>query len=114
MEQIKANALFKIKEGKLEEFKNLIPQFIAAVKEKDPGTLVYDWYLNEEQMECMVVEAYADSNAVLAHAVNVGEQLQKSMELSDLSIEIYGNPSEELSKAIEILAPKVFPYFSGL
>ena len=68
MEQIKATALFKIKEGKLEEFKQLIPVFISTVKEKDPGTLTYHWYLNEDSMECVVLETYTDSQAVLAHA----------------------------------------------
>lgn len=114
MEQIKFNALFKINEGKLEDFKALIPQFISTVKEKDPGTITYDWYLNEEKMECMVLETYADSNAVLAHAANVGDLLMKSLEIGTLSIEVYGNPSEELSKALEGFAPKVYPYYSGL
>ena len=77
MEQIKATALFKIKDGKLEEFKQLIPVFISTVKEQDPGTLTYDWYLNEDSMECVVLETYTDSPAVLAHAGNVGEHLQK-------------------------------------
>ena len=40
MKEIKAKALFKIKEGKLEEFKKLIPQFISIVKEKDPDSSV--------------------------------------------------------------------------
>ncbi len=114
MEQIKATALFKIKEGKLEEFKQLIPVLISIVKEKDPGTLTYDWYLNEDNMECTVLETYADSQVVLAHAGNVGEQLQKMTELADLSLELYGNPNEELRNAIEGLAPKIYSFFSGL
>lgn len=114
MEQIKANALFKIKEGKLDEFKELIPVFISTVKEKDPGTLTYDWYLNEEGMECTVLESYTNSQAVLAHAGNVGEYLGKVMEIADLTIEVYGNPSEELRNALEGMAPKVFPFYSGL
>ena len=114
MEQITAKALFNIKEGKLKEFKQLIPEFISIVQEKDPGTLTYDWYLNEEKMECVVIEVYADSHSVLAHAGNVGGLLQKSMEFSDLSLEVYGNPSEELSKAIEGMAPKIYPFSSGL
>ena len=112
MEQIKANALFKIKKGKLEEFKQLIPVFIATVKEKDPGTLTYDWYLNEGRMECTVLETYTDSEAVLAHARNVGELLQSVMQITDLSAEIYGNPSEELKDALEGLAPKIYPFYS--
>ena len=73
MEQIKFNAHFKINEGKLEAFKAIISQFISTVKEKEPDAITYDWYLNEESMECKVLETYADSNAVLAHAANVGE-----------------------------------------
>ena len=114
MEQIKATALFKIKEGKLEEFKQLIPVLISTVKEKDPGTLTYDWYLDENSMECVVLETYIDSQAVLAHAGNVGDHLQKVLEVANLSIELYGNPSEELRNAIEAMAPKIYPFYSGL
>jgi len=114
MEQIKLNALFKINEGKLEAFKALIPELISAVKEKEPGAITYDWYLNEERMECKVLETYANSDAVLAHVANVGELLMKSLEISTPSLEVYGDPSVELSKALEGFAPKVYPYYSGL
>lgn len=114
MEQITATALFKIKEGKLEQFKKFIPVLISAVKEKDPGTLTYDWYLNEDKMECKVLETYSDSQAVLAHSGNVSELLQKVLEVADLSLELYGNPSEELKNAIEGMAVKIYPFYSGL
>lgn len=114
MKQIKANALFRIKEGKLDEFKQLIHEFISAVKGKEPGNLYYDWYLNEERRECIVLEAYADSNAVLAHAANVGHLLQKTAEISDLSLEVYGKPSEELLMAIKGMNIKIYPFFAGI
>ncbi len=114
MEQIKATALFKIKEGKLEEFKQLIPGFISIVKQKDPGTLTYDWHLNEESMECVVLEIYTDSQSLMAHAGNVGEYLQKAIELADLSLELYGNPSEELIVALAGLSVKIYPFFAGI
>ena len=114
MEQITATALFNIKEGKLKEFKQFIPILISAVKEKDPGTLTYDWYLNEDNMECVVMEIYTDSQAVMAHSGNVGELLQKILEVADLSLQLYGNPSEELKNALEGLDVKVYPFYSGL
>ncbi len=114
MEQIKATALFKIKAGKLEEFKQLIPDFISAVKEKDPGTVTYDWHLYEERMECVVLEIYTDSQSVLAHAGNVGELLQKALDAADLSLELYGNPSDELKNALAGLNIKIYPFFSGM
>jgi len=114
MKIIKVRALFKINEGQLEAFKQLTSQFISTVKEKDQGTLMYDWYLNEDTMECSVLEDYADSNAALEHVANVGDLLQKLMGLGEMSIELYGNPNEELSKALDGLGAKIFPYFTGL
>ena len=75
---------------------------------------MYDWYLNEDAMECAVLEDYADSNAALEHVANVGDLLQKLMDLGEMSIELYGSPNEELSKALEGLDAKVFPFYSGL
>ena len=114
MKQITATALFNIKEGKLKEFKQFIPILISAVKEKDPGTLTYDWYLNEDNMECVVMEIYADSQAVMAHSGNVGELLRKLLELADLSLELYGNPNQELINALKGLDLKIYPFHSGL
>ena len=114
MKLIKLRALFKINEGQLEAFKQLVSQFISTVKEKDQGTLMYDWYLNEDTLECSVLEDYADSNAALEHVAHVGDLLQKLMELGEMSIELYGTPNEELSKALQGLGAKVFPYFAGL
>ncbi len=114
MKLIKLRALFKINEGQLEAFKQLVSQFISTVKEKDQGTLMYDWYLNKDTLECSVLEDYADSNAALEHVAHVGDLLQKLMELGEMSIELYGTPNEELSKALQGLGAKVFPYFAGL
>lgn len=114
MKLIKVRALFKINEGQLDAFKDITSQFISVVKEKDQGTLMYDWYLNENTMECSVLEDYADSNAALEHVANVGDLLQKLMDLGEMSLELYGNPNEELSKALEGLGAKVFPFYVGL
>ena len=114
MKLIKVRALFKINEGQLDAFKALKEQFISVVKEKEKGTLMYDWYINEDTMECAVLEDYADSNAVLEHAANTGELLQKLMEIGEISLEVYGNPNEELTKILENFGSRIFPFSSGL
>lgn len=114
MKLIKVRALFKINEGQLDAFKKITSQFIATVKDKDQGTLMYDWYLNEDTMECAVLEDYADSNAALEHIAHVGDLLKKLMDLGEMSLELYGSPNEELSKALEGLDAKVFPFYAGL
>ena len=114
MKKITALALFKIHKGKLDEFKQLITAFIQAVKKNEPGIVFYEWYLNEESMECMVLESYVDSDAVRSHAANVGELLQKSLEISDLKMETFGNPDAELKKMIQDMGAKNYPFFAGL
>jgi len=114
MEKIQVRALFKINEGQLDAFIKITSQFIATVKDKDQGTLMYDWYLNEDTMECAVLEDYADSNAALEHIAHVGDLLKKLMDLGEMSLELYGSPNEELLKALEGLDAKVFPFYAGL
>ena len=114
MKLIKVRALFKINEGQLETLKQLKEQLISVVKEKEKGTLMYDWYINEDAMECAVLEDYADSEAVLEHAANTEDLLQKLMEIGELSLEVYGDPNEELSKVLIQFGAKVFPFTSAL
>jgi quinol monooxygenase YgiN len=114
MRPIKVTAKFKIKPGNLETFKALIPKMIAEVMENDPGTLVYEWFLNEDIMECVAWEVYKDSDSVLAHTGNIGGYLDQMLELSDASIEIFGNPSQELIDAAEGLGIKIYPFVDGI
>ena len=113
MKQIQVRATFKIHDGKLNEFKALASEAIAAVKANEPGNLQYDWYFNEQNTECVVHEKYADSSAVFAHAGNVGELLGKLGQVSDLSLEVYGDPSEELKKVISDMKGKLYSFYQG-
>jgi quinol monooxygenase YgiN len=66
-------ARFKFHEGKLEEYKRLSAQAMEIVRTKDTGTLQYDIYFNDDQSECMVVERYRDSEALIEHMANLGD-----------------------------------------
>jgi quinol monooxygenase YgiN len=66
-------ARFKFHEGKLEEYKRLSAQAMEIVRTKDTGTLQYDIYFNDDQSECMVVELYRDSEALIEHMANLGD-----------------------------------------
>jgi len=114
MNNIQVTARLKIYDGKLEEFKKLAAEILSVIKEKDQNTLQYDWFFNEDQTECIVRENYADSDAVLTHMGNLGDLLGKILEVSDLNLELYGNPSEELLNAAAALNPKVYSFYQGL
>ena len=73
--KLQLSARMKIREGKLDGFKRQAAICISQVKEKDPGALQYDWFLNNDKTECEVREAYKSSDALLAHLANLREPL---------------------------------------
>ncbi len=108
MSQINVIARFSIHEGQLEAFKAAAAECQRIVTEKDQNTLQYDWSLNSEQTECVVVERYRDSDAVLEHVSHVGETLGVLAGVSDMSLEVLGDVSDELAEATAPLAPRVY------
>ena len=114
MEQIKVIARVKIHNGKLAEFKQWASDAITIVRAKDPGTSEYDYYFNADETECVIRETYEDSNAAMAHLGNVGDLLAIGAELGDITIEVYGNPSEELANAAADMNPAVYTFFKGM
>jgi quinol monooxygenase YgiN len=64
---------FKFHEGELEKFKRLAAQCLEIVRAKDTGTLQYEIYFNDDQSECIVLERYRDSEALIEHAAHLGD-----------------------------------------
>ena len=107
-------ARFSIQRGKLDAFRELAGLCMDSTRNKDSGTLQYDWFFNGDQTECIVLERYRDSNAILEHATNLGHLLEDISAIGDPVFEIYGNPSEELLDATGELPIRVFKPFQSL
>ena len=112
MSEILGIARFRFHEGKVAEFKRLSAQAMEIVKSKDPGTLAYDTYFNEDESECVIVERYRDSDALIAHAANLAELFEPILSIVDVVHgEVLGDPSPELranlagSKVPELFTP---------
>ena len=116
MKPVKLIAHFVINSGKTDEFKKLISNCIEVVKEREAGngTLSYDWYFNADQSEYKVLETYKDSNAVLAHAANVGPYLAQFFEISTFSGEIFGQASEALKQALSPFDITYYEFDTGI
>ena len=113
MEKIHVIARFKIHDGKLAEFKERADQCIEATK-TEVGALLYSWYVDEKNNQCTVLETYKDSTALLIHADNVDKPLSSLMQVGDLTLEVYGNPTKELSKALMEMNLEAQPYYKGI
>ena len=102
----------------LEEFKRHAAECLKQVKEKDPGTLQYDWFLSSDNTECEIREAYESSEAAIVHVSNLREPLGMIFEKfgSVHSVVIYGEPSPELlenakTRGVDV---KIFSFLQGL
>jgi hypothetical protein len=108
----------KVRDGLLEGFKRQAAECIKQVKEKDTGTLQYDWFLSEDNSECEIRETYENSQALLDHVSNLKESLGILFKkfATNHSVTIYGTPSPELlenAKAREVPLT-LFRFLEGL
>jgi hypothetical protein len=84
--------------------------------ENEPDTIRYSFYLNKSEISCVVNETYANSEAALAHAKGVASQtiLPKIFKISRITrFDVYGDPSEELQKALTSFGAQAYNLFAG-
>jgi quinol monooxygenase YgiN len=87
---------FEFHEGELGKFKRLAAQCMEIVRAEDTGTLQYDISFNDDQSECIVLERYRDSEALIEHAAHLGDLGQAIFATGWVSGELLGEPSAEL------------------
>ena len=114
MNAIQVTARGTIHEGKIEELKRLAAECMRTVREKDKGTVQYDWFINEAQTECVVREGYRDSEALLEHIANLGATLGALLAIGDWTFDVFGSPSAELLAASAGLTLKIYSPFQRM
>jgi len=111
---IETYAKFKIHPGKLEEFKTRLAALAPRVRENEPNTLRYDYFLNEEKCEAVAMDYYGDSHAMFAHQQNAGPFHRALLECSDMSVEFLGIPTDDAVDAVKKFGPQFFVFDKGL
>jgi quinol monooxygenase YgiN len=102
MSNFEVRARLKVREGKLEEFKRQAAEMMRQTRDKDTGTLAYDWFVSNDGTECEVREAYVDADALVDHAFHVREARDALFAESayDHRMAFYGDPSPRLEELI--------------
>jgi quinol monooxygenase YgiN len=115
MGQFEVRARLKIREGQLEGFKRQAAEVMRQAREKDTGTLAYDWYLSKDGTECEVREAYVDADALVDHAFHVREARDALFAefAYDHKMAFYGDPSPRLVALVDKIGVNV-TYFTLL
>jgi quinol monooxygenase YgiN len=112
--ELQGIARFKFHEGKVEEYKHLSAQCMEIVRTKDTGTLQYEIYFNDDQSECVVLERYRDSEALIEHSANISHLMEPIMATASVSGELLGEPSAELRASLADGPVGLFTLFQSM
>lgn len=105
----------EIKDGEYETFEALMKEMVAATEANEPGALDYEWSVSEDKKTCHILERYEDSAATMVHMGNFGKNFGRRFMavLKPRSVTLYGNPSEEVVKALGAMSPVVMTPVGG-
>jgi quinol monooxygenase YgiN len=114
MGELQGIARFRFHEGKVEEFKRLSAQCMEIVRTKEPGTLQYAIYFNDDESECIVLEQYRDSDALIEHGVNVDDLMEPILATASVSGQLLGEPSAALRAKMVDGPVRLFTLYQSL
>jgi len=87
----------RIKEGKLEGFKQLSREMAPLLEAGQPNTVFFQGYVNEEETEVTFVWVFPDADAMDLHFHGADERSAKAYEfVQPQRFEIYGTPSDRV------------------
>jgi len=112
----KLRLIFRLKlhPRKLDEFKEVAAAILSAVEARGHDTLEYEWFLNAEQTECVVLETFASSEALLEHADMIADLAVRLFSITDLvDIWLCGEPSAAVLAKTAAFAPKPYAFMQG-
>jgi hypothetical protein len=102
--------------GLLQHAPGAIPlsaQAMEIVRTKDTGTLRCEIYFNGDRSDCIVLERYRDSKALIEQLANLGDLTEAILATGSVSGELLGEPSAELRAKIADSVVRLFtPYLS--
>ena len=84
------------------------------MKLHDPGTSLYEWFINEAGTECIVLETYDDAEALLAHARNAGPLVGRLLQIADCKVDMLADPTPEMRAALKRMPMTLYGRMQGL
>lgn len=102
-----------VKPSEFAEFKALIAQIVTATKE-EPGTLVYEYSVNEDNSTSHILERY-NADAVVSHVDTTFAPFGKRfLELCTITgLTVYGTPDAEIRKRLDPFGAVYMTPFDG-
>ncbi len=82
-------ATIHVKEGKMEEAKEVLKEIVPKVRASEPGLLAYIPHTVKDQENTIVwYEKYKDGDAIKAHMANLGKNMTKLQPLLEKGMDL--------------------------
>ena len=92
----------KIKEGKLDGYKQYFHEMAELIDANEPGTVAYLAYLDERGTRASVVHVFPNAESMELHMQGVGDRAKGAFEFTEIvSIVIYGRPSDTVLETMK-------------
>ncbi len=105
---------FKVQEGKLDAFKEIIGRFIEKTQTEE-SCLYYDFAVCGDVIACR--EAYIGAVGILTHLDNVEVCIEEALTVSEMiRLEIHGPAAEidQLREPLAALSPDFYVHIAGV
>lgn len=96
-DSVMAFAWFKAPAGRWDEFWALAKDSCDGVRDQEPDTLAYEWFMSETGDEAFVLDLYKDIPALKAHSANSRPKMQKIFAMVEqASVHLHGGIPGEM------------------
>ena len=93
--------------GRNADFRSLMSEMVRSTREREPGTLNYEWNTSPDGTICHIYERYADSDAVMTHLESFGANFAERFlaTLKPIRLVVYGAPNQTVQDALAGFGP---------
>jgi quinol monooxygenase YgiN len=94
----------KVADGQLETFKGLVAEIVSFIKTEESATLIYNWYISEDNHKDMLPERYKNNQTTIKHVYSFISEIYVDHLMSICtfeSITILGEASDELKETLK-------------
>lgn len=97
------------------ELGQLMEEMRAHVREREPGTLLYEWHIGEDGTTCHILEGYEGDAALIAHVEGINAHFARRLFalIEPRRFTVYGAPGEAARAALAPLKPNYMAPFSN-
>ena len=118
MERLEVHAHMKIRSGRVNGFRAQAAEMVRISREQDRHTVRYDWFIDEEAMDCEVHEAYLSEEGLIEHNDHIlpARELLFQKYAYDHQMSVYGPISDHLKSLFDKHAGgiAIFTFLQGM